>query len=66
MEKEGVYVMGKGELPTVKDISRCYKLVEIGAFLFLILITVPLFVLIGIHIQVYIERVLMGLFGVVW
>ena len=61
MEKAGVYVMGDGPLPSVKDIHRCYKLIEIAAFLFLLLVTVPLYVLIGIHIQIYMEDVIMDM-----
>ena len=71
MEKVGVYVMGNGELPTVKDITRCYKMIEIAAVLFLFLVTIPLYALIGIRIQVFIEdallclfRAILGLFGV--
>jgi len=45
----------------VKDIHRCYKLIEIAAFLFLLLVTVPLYVLIGIHIQIYMEDVIMDM-----
>ncbi|MCL2143321.1 MAG: adenosylcobinamide-phosphate synthase CbiB [Methanomassiliicoccaceae archaeon] len=66
MEKEGVYVMGTGELPSVKDISRCYVLVEIAAFLFLLIVTVPLYMFIGIHIQIYMENAIIGLFGAIF
>jgi adenosylcobinamide-phosphate synthase len=61
MEKKDVYVMGFGDLPTIKDISRCYKLIEIAAFLFFVIVTVPLFVFIGIHVQIYIENLIMRL-----
>jgi len=61
MEKTDAYVMGKGELPTVRDISRCYVLVEAAAVLFLITITVPLFVFAGVHIQVYMEDMILRL-----
>ena len=71
MEKVGVYVMGNGELPTVKDITRCYKMIEIAAVLFLFLVTIPLYAIIGIRIQVFMEdallclfRAILGLFGV--
>jgi adenosylcobinamide-phosphate synthase len=66
MEKKGEYVMGCGELPTIKDISRCYRMIEIAAFLFLLLITVPLFIFIGIHIQVYLENMIVRLFEVIF
>jgi len=65
MEKEGVYVMGTGELPTVKDISRCYVLVEVAALLFLLIITLPLYMFIGVHIQVYMEDAILSLFKVI-
>jgi adenosylcobinamide-phosphate synthase len=66
MEKKDVYVMGYGELPTVKDISRCYRMIEMASFLFLLLITVPLFIFIGIHIQVYIENAIVRLFEAIF
>ncbi len=55
MEKEGVYVIGTGSMPTVDDIGRCYRLVERTSILFILLIALPIFVLIGIHVQVIIE-----------
>jgi adenosylcobinamide-phosphate synthase len=61
MEKTDVYVMGEGPLPSVKDISRCYKMIEIASFLFLLLVTVPLYVLVGIHIQIYMEDAILNL-----
>ena len=65
MEKEGVYVMGKGGMPTVQDISRCYKLVEMAALLFFILVAIPIYMTVGIHIQVFMEDGLMRLFGLI-
>jgi len=56
MEKSGVYVMGSGELPTVDDVTRCYKLVERTSLLFFLIATLPLFVLIGVQVQVFIEN----------
>jgi adenosylcobinamide-phosphate synthase len=66
MEKVDVYVMGSGPLPSVKDISRCYVLVEIAALLFLLLVTLPLYMFIGIHIQVYMENAIMSLFEAIF
>jgi adenosylcobinamide-phosphate synthase len=66
MEKVNVYVMGSGELPTVKDISRCYVLIEIAALLFLVLVTVPLFVFVGVHIQILIEDAIIKLFEAIF
>ena len=64
MEKVGVYTMGKGELPTTNDITRCYSLIETAAVIFMILVTVPLFVFVGVHIQVYMEDVILRLLGI--
>jgi len=61
MEKIGVYVMGKGNMPSVDDVTRCYKLVERTSIVFMLVITIPLFVFIGIHVQVFIEDRLLDL-----
>jgi adenosylcobinamide-phosphate synthase len=66
MEKKDVYVMGHGSLPTVKDISRCLVLIEIAAVLFFVLVTVPLFVFVGVHVQVYIEDMIIKLFEAIF
>lgn len=55
MEKKGVYVMGTGKMPSISDVTRCYKLVERISVIFVLAITIPLFVFIGIHVQVFIE-----------
>lgn len=56
MEKKDVYVMGKGGLPTVDDIGRCYRLLELCSILYILIVTLPLYVFIGIHIQTGIEN----------
>ncbi len=56
MEKKDVYVMGKGDLPTVDDIGRCYRLLELCSILYILIVTLPLYVFIGIHIQTGIEN----------
>lgn len=56
MEKEGVYVIGNGNMPSADDISRCYKLVERSSIIFVLLIVLPLFAIIGIQVQVSIEN----------
>jgi adenosylcobinamide-phosphate synthase len=61
MEKVGVYVMGKGNLPTVDDIGRCYRLLELSSILYILIVTLPLYVFIGIHIQTGIENYLISL-----
>ncbi|MCL2032700.1 MAG: adenosylcobinamide-phosphate synthase CbiB [Methanomassiliicoccaceae archaeon] len=55
MEKKDVYVMGSGDLPSIDDVTRCYKLVERISMLFILTATLLFFVFIGIHIQVFIE-----------
>ena len=61
MEKKDVYVMGKGNLPTVDDIGRCYRLLELSSILYILIVTLPLYVFIGIHIQTGIENWLISL-----
>ena len=63
MEKVGVYVMGKGDMPTVKDITRCYHLVEFTSLLFIFLVTLPLYVFLGVHVQLWFEDVLLQFWG---
>ncbi|MFA7149845.1 MAG: cobalamin biosynthesis protein [Candidatus Methanomethylophilaceae archaeon] len=62
MEKANVYVMGKGELPTTEDVTRSYALLELSSILFLLMVTLPLYAILGIHIQIGIEDVFVGLF----
>ena len=65
MEKKGVYVMGEGDLPTVNDISRCIRLVELSSLLFMLAITIPLFAFLGIHVQMFFENLLLSLGGLI-
>lgn len=60
MEKRGVYVMGDGPMPTEDDVMRCCRLVELSSMLSLFLVSMPLYVLSGIHLQVWIESMLLG------
>ena len=60
MEKKGVYIMGKGDLPTVDDIGRCYRLLELSSILYILIVTLPLYIFIGIHIQTGIEDLLIS------
>ncbi len=64
-EKEGVYVMGEGPLPTIGDIGRCYRLIEVSATLFLLIVTIPLAVLLGIHVQIIFEDFIYRLIGII-
>ena len=61
MEKRDVYIMGKGDLPTVDDIGRCYRLLELSSILYILIVTLPLYVFIGIHVQTGIENCLISL-----
>jgi adenosylcobinamide-phosphate synthase len=61
MEKKGVYVMGSGDMPSIDDVTRCYKLVERVSVIFILIVTTLLFIFIGIHVQVYIEDKLFDL-----
>ena len=63
MEKVGVYVMGKGDMPTVEDITRCYHLVEFTSILFILLITLPLYVFLGVHVQIWFEDIILRFWG---
>lgn len=65
MEKKDVYVMGKGDLPTVEDVTRCYRLLEVCSILFIIIITLPLYAALGIHIQTGIEGLFISLFEMI-
>ena len=60
MEKKDVYVMGKGDLPTVDDIGRCYRLLELSSILYILIVTLPLYVFIGIHVQTGIEDLIIS------
>ena len=53
--------MGKGNLPTVDDIGRCYRLLELCSILYILIVTLPLYVFIGIHIQTGIEDAIISL-----
>ena len=65
MEKAGVYVMGKGEMPTVGDITRCYHLVELTSVIFIICVTLPLYAFIGIDIQLFFEGLIIKFGGMI-
>jgi len=65
MEKANVYVMGEGELPTIEDVTRCYRLLELSSILFLLIITLPLYAILGIYIQVGIEELFIDLFEMI-
>lgn len=63
MEKRGVYVMGEGNMPTIDDITRCYHLVELTSILFVVIVMMPLYAVIGIQVQLLFENFISGLIG---
>ncbi len=63
MEKKDVYIMGTGPLPTVDDITRCYHLLELSSIIFLLLVTMPLYIFIGIHVQTGLENLIIDFIG---
>lgn len=64
MEKKGVYVMGTGPMPTVKDMERCCLLVELSSIIYIAAAALPLYMFCGIHIQGSIEDLFIQLFEV--
>ncbi|NLT37599.1 MAG: cobalamin biosynthesis protein CobD [Methanomassiliicoccus sp.] len=63
-EKVGYYNMGDGEVSldplVIRDTIRVMKLT---AVIFFVLIMLPLFTFVGIHVQLYLEDVLLGMLG---
>lgn len=61
-EKTGCYCMGDGEVPSdPRIIGEAIKVMKLTAALFFLLVLLPLFTLIGIHVQLFIENLLLGL-----
>lgn len=60
MEKAGVYVMGEGPMPTTEDVRRCCRLVELASVIFLVTISLILYCLVGIRVQMLVEDSLFG------
>ncbi len=65
MDKENSYTINKeARFPGCGDIRRCLRLVEFSSVLFMILVTVPLFVFLGVHVQIYFEDLFVK--GIEW
>jgi len=61
-EKIGYYSMGDGEVPTdPKVIADTIKVMKLTAVLFFVLVLLPLFTLLGIQVQLFLENLLLGL-----
>lgn len=59
LEKIGHYSVGVGALPhDIKYLFEAVKIMEITSILFIILVTIPLYALIGVHIQIFFENIL--------
>jgi len=63
-EKEGVYVMGEGPLPSIDDVMRCCRLIELASILFAIIVVLPLSAMFGVHVQIIMEDFLHSLIWV--
>lgn len=60
MEKKDVYIMNEGApLPVTADVRRCLRLIEVSSILFLLIVTVPLFMFVGIHVQLLAEGMIL-------
>lgn len=60
MEKKGVYVMGTGPMPSTDDVRRCLKLVESASAVFICTLSLVMYALLGIHVQLFFEGLLTG------
>ena len=63
-EKEGVYVMGEGPLPSIDDVMRCCRLIELTSVLFALIVVFPLASCLGVHVQILVEDFLHSLLWV--
>lgn len=65
MEKKGDYVMNaEKQLPDHDDVRRCLSLIELSSILFILIVTAPLFMFIGVHLQIFTEDLLIR--GIEW
>lgn len=63
-EKEGVYVMGEGPLPSIDDVMRCCRLIEVASVVFAVIVVVPLTSFLGVGVQIWAEELLRSALGV--
>lgn len=65
MEKKGVYIMNSEKpLPNQDDVRRCLSLIELSSILFILIVTAPLYMFIGVYVQVFVEDLLIS--GIEW
>ncbi len=66
MEKIGYYTFGDGDLPQdPKHVRDAIRLTKLSTLLFFVLVALPLFLWLGIHVQVWLEQALAAPFGVI-
>lgn len=64
-EKIGWYVMGDGPLPSDPEVLRdTIKVMTTASYLFVLAVVVPLYLLVGVEAQVFLEDLLLGFIGV--
>ncbi len=64
-EKIGWYVMGDGPLPSDPEVLRdTIKVMTMASYLFVLTVVVPLYLLVGVEAQVFLEDLLLGFIGV--
>ncbi len=63
MEKPAGYRIGDGPLPTVIDIERSLRLVELTSVIFLLAVTLPLYATLGVQVQMHLEDTILGIIG---
>ncbi|HSV41979.1 MAG TPA: cobalamin biosynthesis protein [Methanomassiliicoccales archaeon] len=64
-EKIGWYVMGEGPLPSDPEVLReTIKVMTMASYLFVLTVVLPLYLLVGVEAQVFLEDMLLGSIGV--
>ncbi|HQN76077.1 MAG TPA: cobalamin biosynthesis protein [Methanomassiliicoccales archaeon] len=64
-EKIGWYVMGDGPLPSDPEVLReTIKVMTMASYLFVLTVVIPLYLLVGVEAQVFLEDLLLGFIGV--
>lgn len=61
-EKIGYYSMGDGEVPNDPEAIRStIRVMKLTAVLFFVLVLLPLFTVVGVHVQIWLENLFLGL-----